>query len=192
MVLTFTGSMGAATAGRTEIREMLVGAIGCNLAWGLVDAVMYLMQTLLGRGRGYRVIRQLQSSSTPDGVKEALADAFDPYVASLFRPLSLDALRRDLMDAAPPVRPALTSQDLFGAIEVFLLVFLSTFPVVIPFLVMTDALHATRMSNGIAVTMLCAGGYSLGRYSGLPPWRMAVAMAALGIVLVAIAIALGG
>lgn len=34
MVLTFTGSLGAATAGREEIRTMLIGAIGCNLAWG--------------------------------------------------------------------------------------------------------------------------------------------------------------
>ena len=34
MVLSFTGSLSAATAGREEIRTMLFGAIGCNLAWG--------------------------------------------------------------------------------------------------------------------------------------------------------------
>ena len=37
MALTFTGTLSAASAGRAEVREMLLGAIGCNLAWGLVD-----------------------------------------------------------------------------------------------------------------------------------------------------------
>ena len=57
MVLGFTGSMSAATAGRAEVREMLVGAIGCNLAWGIVDAVMYVMATVLSRSRGLAIPR---------------------------------------------------------------------------------------------------------------------------------------
>ena len=43
MVLTFTGSLSVATADRAETRAMLIGAIGCNIAWGLIDAIMYLM-----------------------------------------------------------------------------------------------------------------------------------------------------
>jgi hypothetical protein len=39
MVLTFTGSLSVAEAGREDIRTMLVGALGCNLAWGIIDAV---------------------------------------------------------------------------------------------------------------------------------------------------------
>jgi hypothetical protein len=38
MVLTFTGALSIATADRLEVREMLVGALGCNLAWGVIDA----------------------------------------------------------------------------------------------------------------------------------------------------------
>ena len=34
MVLGFTGSLSAAQAGRSDVRTMLFGAIGCNLAWG--------------------------------------------------------------------------------------------------------------------------------------------------------------
>jgi hypothetical protein len=30
MVLTFTGTLSAASQGRTEVRTMLIGAIGCN------------------------------------------------------------------------------------------------------------------------------------------------------------------
>ena len=52
MVLTITGSISVAEAGHAEIHTMLVGAVGCNLAWGIVDAVMYLLGSLLERGRG--------------------------------------------------------------------------------------------------------------------------------------------
>ena len=46
MVLTFTGSLSVAEAERAEVRTMLVGALGCNLAWGIIDAVLYLMGRL--------------------------------------------------------------------------------------------------------------------------------------------------
>jgi len=51
MVLTFTGSLGIATAGRQEVRTMLIKALGCNLAWGIIDAVLYLMGCLADKGR---------------------------------------------------------------------------------------------------------------------------------------------
>ena len=46
MVLTFTGSLSIADAGENDVRVMLIGALGCNLAWGLIDAVLYLMGCL--------------------------------------------------------------------------------------------------------------------------------------------------
>jgi VIT1/CCC1 family predicted Fe2+/Mn2+ transporter len=63
---------------------------------------------------------------------------------------------------------------------------------VIPFLLIGDPVRALRASNAVAIAMLCAGGYSLGRYSGMRPWLVAMAMAVLGVVLVAITIVLGG
>lgn len=37
MVLTITCWFSIAGAGRTEVRQMLIGAIGCNLARGLIN-----------------------------------------------------------------------------------------------------------------------------------------------------------
>ena len=51
MVLTFTGSLSVVGAGREDVRTMLVGALGCNLAWGIIDAVFYLMGCLAEKGR---------------------------------------------------------------------------------------------------------------------------------------------
>ena len=74
----------------------------------------------------------------------------------------------------------------------FLLVVLSTFPVVVPFLVFRTVPLAMRVSNAIAVVLLFAGGLVLARHAGLRPWRTAFSMVAVGVTLVAITIVLGG
>jgi hypothetical protein len=40
VALTFTTTFEVATAGAVDVRTMLIGALGCNLAWGLVDGVL--------------------------------------------------------------------------------------------------------------------------------------------------------
>ena len=50
MVLTFTGSLRVTGAEHDDVDRMLVAALGCNLAWGIIDAVMYLISVLSQRG----------------------------------------------------------------------------------------------------------------------------------------------
>jgi hypothetical protein len=196
MVLTFTGSLSVAEAGREEVRTMLVGAIGCNLAWGIVDAVMYLLTTLVERQRGLN-LAILARGTDPDEARRGIAAEFPPLLASVMQSSDIERLRREIV-ALPTQsgrghRARLTGHDVRGAIETFLLVFLCTLPVVIPFLLFsTNAVRALRVSNAVALAMLFLGGYSLGRYSGLRPWRLGLSMTATGVVLVAITIALGG
>lgn len=193
MVLTFTGSLSVATAGRSEVGEMLVGAIGCNLAWGIVDAVMYVLTSLVSRGRGLVLLRGVQTAGHAEGARSAMVSALPEVVASIMRPSDFETFRERLAALpAPPPHPRLTGRDLRGAAEVFLLVFLSTFPVIIPFLLFSEASRALRVSNAVAVAMLFLGGVSLGRFSGVHPAALGLAMAGIGGVLVAITIALGG
>ena len=52
MVLTMTLTAGLTVAeGKEGVRQLLVAAIGCNLAWGLIDAVMYIMNCITGTQR---------------------------------------------------------------------------------------------------------------------------------------------
>jgi hypothetical protein len=64
MAVTFTGSLSVATTGRQEIETMMLTALGCNIAWGLTDAVMYLVGTLTDRHRKVAMLRRIQT--TPD------------------------------------------------------------------------------------------------------------------------------
>jgi hypothetical protein len=65
MVLTITGSISVAEAGRETVRTMLIGALGCNLAWGLIDAVMYLMGALSRQAAGIRAVLEPPSRKRP-------------------------------------------------------------------------------------------------------------------------------
>jgi VIT1/CCC1 family predicted Fe2+/Mn2+ transporter len=193
MALTFTGTLSAATAGQEEIRTMLLGAIGCNIAWGLVDAVMYLVARLTEQGRGLLALRGVREAAAPADAYPIIADALPPIVVKVLRDEDLENIRTRLGDLPPqPPRPGLGRDDWLGALGVFLLVCLSTFPVVIPFIFMSDATVALRVSNGIAVGMMFLCGYRLGHYSANRPWLMGAGMAVLGTVLVVITIALGG
>jgi hypothetical protein len=66
MVLTFTSAIGATDAGRNDVRAVLVGALGCNLAWGIIDAAMYLMAVWGERGLGASAVRTVQQAVSPD------------------------------------------------------------------------------------------------------------------------------
>src|SRR5512145_2610554 len=64
MVLTFTGSLSVAEAGRDDVRTMLIAALGCNLAWGIIDGVLYLMGALAASGSGLAAVRAVRRAGT--------------------------------------------------------------------------------------------------------------------------------
>jgi hypothetical protein len=193
MVLTFTGSLSVYEAGREDIRTMLLGALGCNLAWGIIDAVFYLMGCLAEKGRGLATLRAVREAADPGQAQRLLADALPPVVASVLEPTELESVRVRLKQLPePPRRAPLDMDDWRGAVGVFLLVFLSTFPVTIPFMVMVDAGPALRVSNAIAVVLLFVAGHAFGRITGRRPMWTGSAMVVLGSMLVGITIALGG
>jgi hypothetical protein len=193
MALSFTGALNAATAGREEVRTMLLTALGCNLAWGLVDAVMYLVATMSEQGRNLTLLHHVRSAANPEDAHASIAEALPGRLGEAIGTGGLEDIRRRLA-ALPdaPVRVRLGRQDYAGAFGVFLLVVLSTFPVVVPFIFISEMALAMRVANGIALVMLFIGGYQLGRYAGGNAWKTGLALSAVGAVLVSIIMALGG
>ena len=66
MVLTFTGSLSVAEAGREDIRTMLIGALGCNLAWGIIDGILYLMDALAEQSQDLFNLRAVRDTRDPE------------------------------------------------------------------------------------------------------------------------------
>ena len=193
MVLTFTGSISVAESGHSEIRALLVGAIGCNVAWGIIDGVMYLMAVLSERGRAWTMVRAFKEAPDDHAARRVLHDALPTRVAAALEPQELETMRAALAPRIEvPPKPGIHRRDLRGALGVFLLVSLSTFPVVLPFLFVPEAHRALRLSNAVAIVMLFVTGWAYGRAAARRPWTMGLAMVAVGLALVALTIALGG
>src|SRR5215471_2208360 len=94
MVLTFTGSLSIADAGREDIRTMLIGALGCNFAWGIIDGVLYLMGTLAEKGRGLKILRAVRATSEPTKGHRLIASALPPLLASVLQPAEFETMRQ--------------------------------------------------------------------------------------------------
>ena len=193
MVLSFTGSLSVATAAREEVRTVMLAAIGCNLAWGLVDAVMYLIGTLIERARNLRLLREIREAADARTAQTIIAKNLPDRLVAALGPEGVQRLQLRLLNVSDlPDRPGLTGEDFIGAVGVFLLVVVATFPVVVPFVLISETALAMRVSNAVALLMLFGAGYYLGRYAGLVPWRVGLALAAVGAALVFVIIALGG
>ena len=193
MVLTFTGSLSVAEAGRDDVRAMLIGALGCNLAWGIIDGMLYLMGCLAQKGQGLVTYLAVRKTADVHKAQRLIADALPSVVASILEPAELETMRKRLVQLPePPQRAYLSKDDWLGSIGVFLIVFVSTFPVAIPFIFMQNLGPAMRVSNGIAVVMLFLTGYTFGNLTGRRPWLTGLAMVVIGTILVAMTMALGG
>ena len=116
-----------------------------------------------------------------------------PFLASALSPAEFEEIWQRLAAVSdPPKRPELSKDDWLAALGIFLLVLLSTFPVVVPFLFFKDAKLALRASNGVAIALLFMCGYALAGYAGRSRWLAGLVMVLLGGAPVGIAMVLGG
>ena len=193
MAMTFIGSLSVATAGREEVRTMMITALGCNLAWGLADAVMYLVRTVTERTRNRVLLARLRGGSDAVAGQALVADALPPRIAAAAGTDGLELLRRRLAEQpAPPVQSHLGLDDFKGALGVFLLVVARDLPG-------GGAVHAARPggARGARVQLRRAGNALPLRLDpraarGGSRWRGGAAMAVVGAVLMAAIMALGG
>ena len=192
MVLTFTLSLGAPGTGMADVQVVLIGALGCNLAWGLIDAVMYLMGARAERGLAASSVRAIRAAKDPAAAYAIMAEHLPQAILPALTPADMERIRLHL-NALPPesLEPRIGRDDYLAAFGVFLLVFLCLVPVAIPFLLLDDIAVALRFSNVVAVGLLFLTGFTFGRHVGRP-WRVGFSMVAVGVVLVAVAATLGG
>ena len=193
MVLTLTCSLSVAGSGRADVHAMLVNALGCNLAWGIIDGFMYLAAAFSEHGQGIAIRRELRSATTDEQLSSIFASVLPARMSQVLTAEERANLRERINRLPdPPPSPRVTGEDWLGAFGVFLLVFVSTLPVVMPFVLFTAPLHALRISNAVAIGLLFVTGYKFGQYSGYRPWRMGAVVTVFAVALVGMTMRLGG
>lgn len=193
MVLTFTGTLSAATAGREDVRIMLLAAIGCNAAGGIVDGVMYILRSLVERGHKATLVREVRAAAAPEAGQRLIAAEMGD-LASPMTTVQLEHFRQWIVQlpAEASAQPRLLASDLCAACGVFVLVFMSTFPVVLPFMFVDDLRLAMRWSSAIAIAMMFLCGYGWARYAEVNAWLAGLAMLLFGVIVESVVVLLGG
>jgi VIT1/CCC1 family predicted Fe2+/Mn2+ transporter len=154
---------------------------------------MYLLNSLAERSRELGALRAMRVAKDPDEAQRMLAAEMPEQFASVLSPGELEpVLRRLRALPEPSARPQLTGDDWLGAFGIFGLVFFSTLPIVLPFLLVSRPALALRVSNLVAIGLLFLTGYIFGRNTGHNPWRLGIAMVLIGCLLAGVAISLGG
>src|SRR5262245_31252609 len=83
MAVTITLTLEGLTAVRIQVRTMLLAALGCNLAWGIIDASVFLMARFNQRGRNAVQLRAVRAAADIAYAHRIIADALPPALASV-------------------------------------------------------------------------------------------------------------
>jgi hypothetical protein len=196
MTLTFTLGAGILVQeGPDAVRELLIATIGCNIAWGIIDGVFYLNGQIFERARLARLGRLIRASTSDEAASALVASELGPTLEMTVPGaervgLCLAMARHVRASEVQSVR--LQREDVYGALANFWLVFFASIPAALPFLFIADAWTALRVSNAILLALLFFTGYHWARHTVLHPVATGAAFLSVGVVLVAVAIALGG
>jgi hypothetical protein len=110
------GTLGVATADNISVRTMLIAALGCNLAWGIIDGGVYLLARLNERSRNRIKWRAVCETADIDVAHCMIADALPSELASALLPDQLESIRRRVHQLPEPSRPSLTNSDWLAAL----------------------------------------------------------------------------
>lgn len=197
MVLGVTLTAGLTVAeGEKGVRQLLKAALGCNIAWGIIDGVMYVMNSVTVRSGKARLLKDVQESSDSgtalDGIRAEMDGDLEPLAGAQDRELFFKSVLEHLRHSKP-VRVSMTAEDFYGALACCWLVIVSCLPAAVPFLIFThDPVRALRVSNGLLIAMLFFIGYKWAQYARTNRWVAGLVMVAIGLLLVGVAALLGG
>jgi len=182
MTLSFIGTINVAEHGQAEIHTLLFAALGCNIAWGIVDGVMFWLTRMIGRARRRTIGNQIRKTSDSLTAQKILSEVLPEELEPLLETDALIPLVEKIKNHHPLNRPPLmTLEDLGGAFLVCILVILSTVPASLPFLFLSNVTLAVKISNSITLAILFSLGMSLGQFSGQKKFQLGLMMVIIGV-----------
>src|ERR1700754_1606775 len=126
LIMTLTFTLGAGLIiedeGRAGARELLIAVIGCNVAWGIIDAALFLVGQLFDRGRLQRLGRAIRRTRDKPAAVALVAAELSPLLAPVLSQPEVDALCSRVATnvmSKPEVAAPITREDWLGAVMSF-------------------------------------------------------------------------
>jgi hypothetical protein len=196
MVLTFTlGARLLESSDEPDGRELLIAAIGCNIAWGIIDGFLFALGRIFERLRVATLVDSVRLASDEPAAVAALQAELDSDLTGLGDPPARDKFYASIVAAVrkqPKETVRILADDLLGAVRVFCLVVATALPAALPFLLLENGYVALRVSNTLLIGSLFVVGFFWGRHVRARPLLAGSLVMSIGIVLVLIAVPLGG
>ncbi len=193
MALSFTSAVSVSHEGSAEIHHLLWAVICCNVAWGIIDGLTFMINSMIGRSRKNVLYHSILNAKTKEEGVKITKRELQPFVAGIIPEEQVNALYDKMMQLPPPPKHYLFNvTEVKNAIIIFLINFISTLPVALPFLIMSDAIKAKIMSDLISVCILFYCGYAMAKYSGFKPWLSGLGMVLLALCFFMLTKILGG
>ena len=173
---------------------ILFVALGASVAWGMVDAVVYVLTGLHKRNHHVRVVSRVKKWSKADAIRQ-IDDELEDSLIGVLEKEERDRIAEQVfatMHNARPKRQGVTKDDVLGGIASFLISFIIVLPPLMPFILNLPLDYGIRLSNVIAVAMLFIVGYVSGGLGGMNRVRWALTITVLGVIIVLVTILLGG
>jgi len=196
MAMTVASSTKLASGeGVLSARIIIFAVLGCNIAWGVVDGIMYVFNNLLERGRLSKFVSYVKSYN-PEKTIPIVENEIESSIFSSLDHEEKKRLSAELLKSISKVQPKkahITRDDVFGAFASFLLVFASGFIVVVPFFFLPNNVYlALKLSNLASIIILFTVGYQWAKYTDRNKIRTGAGMVLIGFVIAAVTILLGG
>ena len=195
MTLTFTLGAGMIIKeGPNAARDLLIGVVGCNIAWGVIDGLLFIFGAMFTRGSRYRVSRVLAKEGRETAEAKLCEYLKNTYGDAISEPTRKVFCREVIehVSVKPPAPVKMIREDVFGAMANFLLVALTSVPAVLPFLVFHRHMLALRISNLLLIAIMFFVGWKWADHINANRWRIGLGMMVGGLLLVQFTILLGG
>jgi hypothetical protein len=192
LIMTLTFTLGAGLMlqeeGREGARALLIATVGCNIAWGIIDGVLYVIGRLFERGRLTRLGQRIRETQDDAEARGLVAGELDELLETVTTGEDRRALYARIVQNIRSHKVLgygrVTREDLMGAVVCFWLVFFASFPAAIPFFFIEDPWITLRVSNAVLISLLFAAGYSWAKYTMAKPWVAGVTFLLGGLGLV--------
>lgn len=178
------------------IDDLVKGALGAILAWGIIDGIMYALISLFARGERHRLLNDIQAAGSEQEAVEVIAADMD----YLLDPISGENERKALYSSiyihlrdSKPRNIGFKGEDITAALGHVFVAIVAVIPSLIPLLALRhDYDLAIRISIIVSFIALFVVGFRWGMYTGANPWKTGLLIMSVAIALVLIAIPLGG